>query len=139
MPPPEFGMMTVGSAPSIATEIFEPGGGFQSMSRFQFLPANEIYLAYITNIIAIENRRRPEIDGVRNQGAFGRTMAQPTRKSGWRPFTSHSNARGTSGTMPGKRCAISGGGVPTVSEARQTTTPPVSLNLAGKSQGVRSG
>ena len=45
-------------------------------------------------------------------GAFGRTMAQPTRSSGWRPFTIHSKARGTSGTRPGKRCAISGGGVP---------------------------
>src|ERR1700686_2070016 len=28
---------------------------------------------------------------------FGRTMAQPIRSSGWRPFTSHSNDRGTSG------------------------------------------
>jgi len=45
-------------------------------------------------------------------GPFGRTIAQPMRRSGWRPFTSHSKARGTSGTMPGKRCAISGGGVP---------------------------
>ena len=50
-------------------------------------------------------------------------MAQPIRNSGWRPFTSRSNARGTSGTRPGNRCAISGGGVPAVSEARQTTTP----------------
>ena len=39
-------------------------------------------------------------------------MAQPIRSSGWRPLTSRSNARGTSGTRPGKRCAISGGGVP---------------------------
>ena len=30
-------------------------------------------------------------------GPFGRTMAQPIRSRGWRPFTSHSNARGTSG------------------------------------------
>ena len=72
-------------------------------------------------------------------GAFGRTMAQPTRSSGCRPFTIHSNARGTSGTRPGKRCAISAGGVPEVSEARQTTTPPVSLNFASDSHGVRSG
>ncbi len=62
-------------------------------------------------------------------GPFGRTMAQPMRKSGWRPFTSHSKARGTSGVRPGKRFAISGGGVPAVSEARQTTTPPVSANF----------
>ena len=60
---------------------------------------------------------------------FGRTMAQPMRRSCWRPVTSHSKARGTSGTMPGKRARMSGGGVPAVSEARQTTTPPVSLNL----------
>ena len=65
-------------------------------------------------------------------GAFGRTMAQPIRNSGCRPFTIHSNARGTSGTRPGNRCAISGGGVPEVSEARQTTTPPVSLNFADR-------
>ena len=70
-------------------------------------------------------RRRHEI-----YGAFGRTMAQPIRSSGCRPFTSHSNARGTSGTRPGNRCAISAGGVPAVSDARQTTTPPVSLNFA---------
>ena len=62
-----------------------------------------------------------------------------SRNSGWRPFTIHSKARGTSGTRPGKRCAISGGGVPEVSEARQTTTPPVSLNFATDSHGVRSG
>ena len=72
-------------------------------------------------------------------GVFGRTMAQPIRSSGCRPFTSHSNARGTSGTRPGNRCAISAGGVPTVSEARQTTTPPVWLNFASVSHGVRSG
>ena len=30
-------------------------------------------------------------------------MAQPIRSSGCRPVTSHSNARGTSGTRPGKR------------------------------------
>ena len=73
------------------------------------------------------------------QAAFGRTMAQPTRNSGCRPSTSQSNARGTSGTRPGNRCAMSAGGVPTVSEARQTTTPPVSLNFATFSHGVRSG
>ena len=72
-------------------------------------------------------------------GAFGRTIAQPTRNNGCRPFTSHSKARGTSGTRPGNRCAISGGGAPDVSEARQTTTPPVSLNFATDSHGVRSG
>ena len=54
-------------------------------------------------------------------------MAQPIRNSGCRPFTSRSNARGTSGTRPGNRWAISAGGVPIVSDARQTTTPPVSL------------
>jgi len=58
-------------------------------------------------------------------GSFGRTMAQPIRSSGWRPFTIRSNARGTSGTMPGNRCASSAGGVPDVSDARQTTTPPL--------------
>ena len=36
-------------------------------------------------------------------GTFGRTMAQPIRSSGWRPFTSRSKARGTSGTRPGNR------------------------------------
>ena len=66
-------------------------------------------------------------------------MAQPIRSKGWRPFTSHSNARGTSGTSPGNFCAISAGGVPAVSDARQTTTPPVWLNLAKVSHGVRSG
>src|SRR6185437_1108511 len=70
-----------------------------------------------------------EVCGVRSpseiQFPLGRTMAQPIRNSGWRPFTSQSKARGTSGTSPGKRLAISGGGVPAVSEARQTTTPPV--------------
>ena len=66
-------------------------------------------------------------------------MAQPMRSSGWRPLTIQSNARGTSGTRPGKRCAISGGGVPEVSEARQTTMPPVSMNFAVVSHGVRSG
>ncbi len=34
---------------------------------------------------------------------------------------------------------MSGGGVPTVSAARQTTTPPAWLNCASESQGVRSG
>ena len=72
-------------------------------------------------------------------GAFGRTIAQPTRNNGCRPFTSHSKARGTSGTRPGNRCAISGGGAPDVSEARHTTTPPVSLNFATDSHGVRCG
>jgi hypothetical protein len=43
-------------------------------------------------------------------GAFGRTMAQPIRNSGCRPVTNHSNARGTSGTRPGNRRAMSGGG-----------------------------
>ena len=66
-------------------------------------------------------------------------MAQPIRNSGCRPFTSRSNARGTSGTRPGNRCAISGGGVPTVSDARQTTTPPLSLNFGMVIHGVRSG
>ena len=42
-------------------------------------------------------------------GAFGRTMAQPIRNSGWRPLTSHSNARGTSGTRPGKPLRDVGG------------------------------
>ena len=55
----------------------------------------------------------------------------PSRSAarGWRPFTSQSNARGTSGTRPGKCWAISAGGVPTVSDARQTTTPPLWLNF----------
>ena len=75
----------------------------------------------------------------RHYGFFGRTMAQPIRSSGWRPFTSHSKARGTSGTRPGKRLAMSAGGVPAVSDARQTTMPPVSLNFAGVSHGVRCG
>ena len=66
-------------------------------------------------------------------------MAQPIRNSGCRPVTNHSNARGTSGTRPGNRCAISAGGVPDVSDARQTTTPPVSLNFVSVSHGVRSG
>src|ERR1700731_4538617 len=82
---------------------------------------------------------RPDIGRFNIQGVFGRTMAQPIRSSGCRPVTKHSNARGTSETRPGNRCAISGGGVPTVSEARQTTTPPVSLNFARLSHGVRSG
>ena len=91
--------------------------------------------------LASASRRRsaPPHHEDTSYGAFGRTMAQPIRNSGWRPFTSHSKARGTSGTRPGNRCAISGGGVPEVSEARQTTTPPVSLNFAGVSHGVRSG
>ena len=75
---------------------------------------------------------------MRSSRTFGRTMAQPIRSSGWRPLTYHSNARGTSGTRPGKRFAMSGGGVPTVSDARQTTTPPVSANFAELSHGVRS-
>ena len=58
----------------------------------------------------LEERGHREDDRV--HGPFGRTMAQPIRSSGWRPLTSHSNARGTSGTRPGKRCAMSGGGVP---------------------------
>ena len=41
--------------------------------------------------------------------------------------------------MPGKRARMSGGGVPAVSEARQTTTPPVSLNFACDIHGVRAG
>src|SRR6202453_673549 len=72
-------------------------------------------------------------------GAFGRTIAHPIRNNGCRPFTSRSNARGTSGTRPGKRGAISAGGVPDVSGARQTTTPPVRLNFSIVSHGVRSG
>src|SRR5581483_3614206 len=70
---------------------------------------------------------------------LGRTMAQPMRSKGWRPLTSHSKARGTSGVSPGKRFASSAGTVPAVSEARQTTTPPVSANFCGFSHGVRSG
>ena len=46
---------------------------------------------------------------------------------------------GTSGAMPGNSFAISDGGLPSVSEARQTTTPPVWLNLSRLSHGVRSG
>jgi len=65
-------------------------------------------------------------------------MAQPIRSSGCLPFTSHSKARGTSGTA-GKPLRQFGGGVPAVSDARQTTTPPVSLNLATDSHGVRCG
>jgi len=76
-------------------------------------------------------------------GAFGRTMAQPTRNSGWRPFTIHSNTRGTSGTRPGNRSAISAGGVPDVSEARQITTdhsgatPSSITRFAGDRRGVQ--
>ena len=66
-------------------------------------------------------------------------MAQPIRNNGWLPFTSRSNARGTSGTRPGNRWAMSAGGVPIVSDARHTTTPPVSLNFAEFSHGVRAG
>src|SRR3981189_1338479 len=105
-------MTMVGSALSLLIDMFEPAGGFKSISR---------------------PHRQPEF-----YGAFGRTMAQPTRNSGWRPFTIHSNARGTSGTRPGKRCAMSGGGGPEVSEERQTTTPPVWLNFATDCHGVRS-
>jgi hypothetical protein len=57
-------------------------------------------------------------------GALGRTIAQPIRSAGWRPFTIRSNARGTSGTRSGNRLAISSGGAPDVSAARHTTTPP---------------
>ena len=84
-------------------------------------------------------RATRRLRSVPRYGDFGRTMAQPIRNSGCRPVTNHSKARGTSGTRPGKRCAISGGGVPAVSEARQTTTPPVWLNFARFSHGVRCG
>ena len=88
---------------------------------------------------ALETPRRRQRCSRKIYCPFGRTMAQPTRSSGCLPFTIHSKARGTSGTRPGKRCASSGGGVPEVSDARQTTTPPVSLNFATDSHGVRSG
>jgi uracil-DNA glycosylase len=84
-------------------------------------------------------RRAPHHEEYGSYGPFGRTIAQPTRNSGCRPVTSQSNARGTSGTRPGKRCASSAGGAPDVSEARHTTTPPDSLNFAGVSHGVRCG
>src|SRR5260370_374643 len=69
------------------------------------------------------------------------TRANPSTQSllACRAATNHWSARGTSGSRPGNRSAISGGGVPTVSDARQTTTPPVSLNFAKLSHGVRSG
>ncbi len=66
-------------------------------------------------------------------------MPQPIRTRFWRPRTVCSKARGTSGTRPGNRCAISAGGVPAVSAARQTTTPPSSLNSAGVIHGVCCG
>ena len=46
-------------------------------------------------------RYDPTID-CRAYGPFGRTMAQPIRNSGCRPFTSHSKERGTSGHDAGK-------------------------------------
>ena len=54
-------------------------------------------------------------------------------------MTRRSNTRGISGTRPGNRFAMSSGGVPAVSDARQTTTPPSSLNFADVIHGVRSG
>ena len=51
-------------------------------------------------------------------------MAQPTRNNGCRPVTIRSNARGTSGTRPGNRCAISAGGVVVWQASDTVGTPP---------------
>ena len=82
-------------------------------------------------------------DGLRvergNSSPFGRTMAQPIRSK--RLAAVHQPVEGVRHFrhQARKTLAISAGGVPAVSEARQTTTPPVRLNFSSVSHGVRSG
>ena len=61
-------------------------------------------LCPLTSVVR-PRRRRPS-------SACGRITAQPMRRSGSRPCTGRSNARGTSGTRSGKRSLIAAGGVP---------------------------
>ena len=72
-------------------------------------------------------------------GAFGRTMAQPTAAAvgGRSPSIRRRAALPAPGPETAARCRAAA--CLTVSEARQTTTPPVSLNFATDSHGVRSG